>query len=88
MKRKSYNMKDALADPARIFGSPLAVVSDPRLDKHAKLEILKKWRQDAEALSRATEEGMSGESERTMLKSVLDAINRLKSPEEGSHRSG
>ena len=60
MKQQKYSIDQALADPSRVFGSPENVESDPRLDRSTKLKILRKWREDASALSVAENEGMEG----------------------------
>lgn len=77
MNWQPYSIKDALTDPKRVFGSPDNVVSDPRLDRSTKLNILSKWREDARALSRAEYEGMTGDKS-SMLSRVQQAIERLK----------
>lgn len=78
MSWQSYSIEDALTDPKRVFGSPDNVVSDPRLDRPTKLNILNKWHEDARALARAEEEGMEGDAP-PMLSRVQQAIDRLKS---------
>lgn len=76
MRFRHYSMNEALADPGRIFGSPQNVLSDPRLDRGAKLEILRKWRHDAKALSVAEYEGMEGDGP-SLLRRVQQAIDHL-----------
>lgn len=76
MTQRQYNINDALVDPGRIFGTPENVVSDPRLDRSVKLEILRKWHLDAKSLSTAESEGMSGDGP-SMLSRVQQAIDRL-----------
>lgn len=78
MSWKPYSIEDALTDPKRVFGSPDRVVSDPRLDRPTKLKILSKWYEDARALSRAEEEGMTGDAP-PMLSRVKRAIDRVQS---------
>ena len=76
MNWRNYSIDKALVDPKSVFGSPDNVVSDPRLDRRAKLEILQRWRQEAYALSIAEYEGMEGE-EPSMLSRVQRAIDRI-----------
>ncbi|MDX1486342.1 MAG: hypothetical protein R3229_17870 [Alphaproteobacteria bacterium] len=76
MNVRNYTMHEALIDPKRVFGTPERVLSEPRLDRDTKLRILKRWRLDEEALSRAQYEGMEGDSE-PLLRRVVEAIDRL-----------
>lgn len=77
MSSRKYSINQALIDPKRVFGSPERVVSDPRLDRRTKLDILDKWRHDAHELSTAEHEGMTG-GEPSMLRRVQQAIEHLK----------
>ena len=66
----------ALADPTREFDSPMAVVDDAELavdDKHA---ILGSWLKDAELLSTAQAENMTG-GEDAQLRGVKLALAAL-----------
>ena len=76
MVEESLNYENCLADPKRVFGTPERVVEDARLDRRAKLEILRRWEQDARELLVAEEEAMSG-GEPDMLDRVLKAIGFL-----------
>lgn len=76
MTRRSYSLNDALSDPRGAFRSPENLVSDPRLDRTAKLKILRKWRDDAYAHTAAEYEGMQG-GMTPMLHRVCKAINQL-----------
>lgn len=76
MMVKNYTMQDALIDPKRVFGTPERLLSEPRLERSTKLRILKRWRQDEEALLRAQYEGMEGDGN-TLLRRVDEAIDRL-----------
>jgi hypothetical protein len=76
MSSKNYTIPEALVDPKRIFGTPELVLSEPRLDREAKLRILRNWEQDAEALLRAENEGMEGDGP-ALLQRVRRAIASL-----------
>ena len=76
MSIQSYSINEALTDPKRVFGTPENLVSDPRLDRGAKLEVLRRWLHDASALSTASNEGMDGD-EPSMLHRVQQTIDRL-----------
>ncbi len=58
------------------FTSPEEVLGDETLTCDEKVEMLTQWREDEEALQRATEEGMEGGS-RPDLKRVQNALNTL-----------
>ena len=59
------------------FKSPRQVVADPLLSKREKDEVLQVLEQDAQLLSTAADEGMSG-GEETNLHDVLIAQEALK----------
>jgi hypothetical protein len=67
---------EAIADPTREYDSPMAVVKDGDLDAGEKLRILESWRKDAELLSTAQGENMTG-GERPQLQDVALAIQEL-----------
>jgi len=67
---------EAIADPTREYGSPMDVVKDGTLDAGEKLRILESWRKDAELLSTAQSENMTG-GERPQLQDVALAIQEL-----------
>lgn len=78
MAPQPFSIKKALMDPKGMFGTPENAVSDPRLDRSTKLEILRRWRDDAKALATAENEGMQGD-EPSQLQRVQHAIGRLES---------
>ena len=55
---KRVDLDKAKLDPGAIFRSPQAVLGAPGLSAEDKKAILIRWEADAEALLRATEEGM------------------------------
>lgn len=68
---------DAISDPTREYRKPIDVVRDTGLDADEKLRILESWKKDAELLSTAQDENMSG-GERPQLQDVMLAIQELK----------
>ena len=76
MTHDHIDMEKALNDPKAMFGTPEGLLSAPGLDIETKLKILKRWRLDAEALSRAEYEGMEGDSH-SLLRSAKLAIDRI-----------
>ena len=69
---------DAVADPSRQFGRPLDVLYDDVLDVDAKRHILESWKKDAQLLSTATNENMSGgEPPAATLQEVTIALYKL-----------
>lgn len=69
---------DAVADPSRQFASPMEVVNDATLDIDAKRLILESWKKDAELLSTATDENMTGgETSISLLQDVHLALDKL-----------
>ena len=67
---------DAINDPTRQYRKPMDVVSDGGLDAEEKLRILESWKKDAELLSTAQDENMTG-GERPQLQDVMLAIQEL-----------
>ena len=65
-------------DPWEHFASPMDVVTDRRLSKDDKRKVLESWALDAELLSKAEAENMSGEPEdRPKLQAVKLALLEL-----------
>ena len=73
---RALDLDRALIDPAATFGSPDAVVRDPRLPAREKIEILCRWAYDSAELSVAEEEGMDG-GESTDLGAILKALDQI-----------
>lgn len=67
---------DAIGDPTREYGKPMDVVQDGSLQPDEKLRILESWKKDAELLSTAQDENMTG-GERPQLQDVMLAIQEL-----------
>ena len=66
----------ALLTPAQIFEYPMLVVETDSLTTDQKLNVLKRWENDARDLEVATEESMSG-GEKSRLGEVRRAIHKL-----------
>jgi len=69
--------QEKIEKPHSHFGSPRQVVTDADLSKEEKTEALEALEQDAQLLSTASEEGMTG-GEETNLHDVLNAQEELK----------
>lgn len=74
--RHEGKVAEAISDPTRQYRKPMDVVSDSGLDAAEKLRILESWKKDAELMSRAQDENMSG-GERPQLQDVMLAIQEL-----------
>ena len=59
------------------YDSPADVVRDESLSHHEKVEMLESWRDDKEALMRASEEGMQGDVRSDLLVQIGKALNSL-----------
>jgi hypothetical protein len=76
----AMDLEKAMLDPAAVFHSPHEVVHAHGLSPEDKKSILLRWQEDAEALMRATEEGMPPEGQRSpaeLLRTVQDALQSL-----------
>ncbi len=74
----AIDLDQAKLDPASVFGAPSEVLRAAGLTPEDKRAILVRWEADAEALLRATEEGMSeSRSPAELLRAVHEALERL-----------
>ena len=69
-------VENAISDPTRHYAHPMDVVNDDSLDVDEKRRILESWKKDAELLSTAQAENMSG-GERPQLQDVSLALSEL-----------
>jgi len=67
------DLEEALRDPKAFFAEPQDVVAHPQLSREQKLQVLRRWEQDALRLSASESEGMGG-GEDNMLCRVERAI--------------
>ena len=78
---KVIDLDQAKLDPASVFHAPKDVLAAP-LSLEDKKAILIRWEADADALLRATEEGMPPADNRNpgeMLRAVHEALEALQS---------
>jgi hypothetical protein len=74
----AIDLEQAKIDPASVFGAPSEVLRAAGLTPEDKRAILVRWEADAEALLRATGEGMSeNRSPAELLRAVHEALERL-----------
>jgi hypothetical protein len=76
MTQPEHRVEDAIGDPTREYAQPMDVVNDASLDIEQKRRILESWKKDAELLSTAQDENMSG-GERAQLHDVSLALTEL-----------
>jgi hypothetical protein len=79
---KVIDLDKAKLDPASVFRAPKDVLAAPGLSLEDKKAILIRWEADADALLRATEEGMPPADNRNpgeMLLAVHEALEALQS---------
>ena len=76
MSTHQEQVESAIADPTRHYAAPMDVVHDESLDTEEKRRILESWKKDAELLSTAQDENMSG-GERPQLQDVSLALTEL-----------
>jgi hypothetical protein len=76
----AIDLDNAKLDPAAVFRAPKDVLGAPGLSPEDKKTILVRWEEDAEALLRATEEGMPPAENRNpaeLLRAVHEAMHSL-----------
>jgi len=59
------------------YSTPMTLLRDGDLSLQEKIDMLKSWREDKEALMRATEEGMQGDSRSDLLRQIENALITL-----------
>jgi hypothetical protein len=69
-------VKEAIANPSKVFASPMDVVKAPGLTTKERRGILESWEQEARLLQTATGENMSG-GEESRIEDVRKAIDTL-----------
>jgi hypothetical protein len=87
-KFTKINVERAKVSPADEFNRPHDVLENQSLNKADKKKILGQWQVDADALSRANDEGMGG-GEPTELDEVQRAqrkLDKITSPKSSKHR--
>lgn len=72
-------LERALLDPPSVFATPEAVLTEPGLSEPQKIEVLRRWMNDAASVSVAVEEGMPG-NEDTMARRIILALQQLAGP--------
>lgn len=72
----TFSHQDALLDPSKHYETPNALAQDSRFSVEERLEILKAWQANEEALHRAANEGLDG-GERPHLQLVIQEIDNL-----------
>jgi hypothetical protein len=78
---KVIDLDQAKLDPASVFSAPKDVLAAPGLSLEDKKAILIRWEADADALLRATEEGMPADNRNPgeLLRAVHQALETLTS---------
>ena len=80
MTRRAIDLDQAKLDPGSVFRTPEEVLGAEEVSPEEKRVILARWEADAEALLRATEEGMPPSDNRSpaeLLRAVHEAMLRL-----------
>lgn len=59
------------------YDAPNDILLDENLSSEEKIEMLEHWREDKEALARASSEGMAGDDRAHILKAIENALTAL-----------
>jgi hypothetical protein len=70
------DLEKAKLNPAAVFKTPQEIVSSQELSREQKLEILRRWEQDAMSMEVEEEEGMPG-PQLKLLQPIRDALHAL-----------
>lgn len=76
MTGDKINFEKAILDPGSAFDTPEEVTKHPTFTLDQKIEVLRRWANDASALAVAEEEGMIT-GEQSQLALVLKELDRL-----------
>ena len=78
--------EEAKLNPAANFKSPQEVVSYNEFSRNQKIEILKRWEEDARLMEVADEEGMPGPQTKLLqpIREALHSLNYWPNPEHSS----
>lgn len=76
----SAAVKEAIANPTKIFNAPMDVIETPGMTVGEKRAILESWEQEAHLLQTATGENMAG-GEPSRIEDVRKAIDTLEKRE-------
>jgi len=79
--------KKAMQDPAAHFSHPADIVEADGLSHEQRVQLLRQWENDAMQLEVATEENMAGDGERSRMREIHEALQKLGVPGE-SHPGG
>jgi hypothetical protein len=71
------DVKKALLDPTAAFDNPMQVLHANDLTPEQKIEILQRWRYDAELEEIAEQENMARGKQVDVLESILEALRAL-----------
>ncbi|MGA2655286.1 MAG: hypothetical protein ABSF18_04840 [Gammaproteobacteria bacterium] len=71
------DIKKALLDPTAVFENPMQVLHASDLTREQKIEILQRWRYDAELEEIAEQENMARGKGKDILESILEALRSL-----------
>lgn len=74
---ETVSYEEKLKDPRGHFSVPEAILDNAELSRDQKLELLRQWEEDENALIRAGSESPMTDGEEPMLGRVEDAIQRL-----------
>ena len=70
------DLEKAKLNPAAVFKTPQEIVSSQEMSREQKLEILRRWEQEAMSMEVAEEEGMPGPHPK-LLQLIRDALHAL-----------
>lgn len=76
LQHMSAGVKEAVANPSKIFNAPMDVINTPGLTDAERRAILESWEQEARLLQTATGENMAG-GEPSRIEDVRKAIDAL-----------
>ena len=84
---RAIDLKKARLDPGSVFSSPEDLLENSSLKREDKIDLLMRWKYDAQEVNEATAEGMIGENN-DMLRRVSLALEKLKEKHHDGREEG
>lgn len=76
-KSEKVDLERAKLDPGSVFSAPEDILEEPSLDKTQKIDLLKRWKFDAQRLLDSGSEGMAPEKNADLLRRISLALEYL-----------
>lgn len=77
VKKQDFDLEQAKLDPGSVFSAPEDILEEPSLNKAQKIDLLKRWKYDAQRVLDSGSEGMAKNLENDLLRRIALALEYL-----------